>query len=490
MNINILHTTSIPAEYDVAIIPFFEDKQLLVSELSDTLTPYLAANDIFKGKEESTYIFTAVQNKKLVHYILAGLGNQKDFSAEILANSIGLALKAASAKKISHACVLLDNIKPDFLSEHHISSAAKASALGAYKFDKFLSDKKEDLHIDTITFVSSCDCSKSAVKNGAATADFITIARELVDEPANIMKPSLLAKRAKEVCEKAGLEIEIFNREDIAKLQMNAFLNVAKGSDEEPKLIVMRYHGNPSSNEITALVGKGLTYDSGGYSIKPTSSMLTMKSDMGGSAAVIGAMAAIAASAPKINIVGIVAACENMISGHAYLPGDILTSMSGKTIEIVNTDAEGRLTLADAITYAIRKENASRIVDICTLTGAAVVALSEEYAGIITKDTALWNDVEQASEKSLEPVWRMPINKALEKKNKSSVADLKNSGGRWGGCSSAGAFVGEFTEGKPWVHMDIAGTAFIETEKPYFRAGATGYGVHLLCELVKIWAEK
>lgn len=473
--------------YDVLLIPTFEEQTLSHESLSPIVSPYLT-DDIFKGKKESFFEFTTLIEGKAVHIILAGLGKKEEVDFKTATDVIGAGVKKASSKKISSIGLYLREVESVFCQDK-LSAVAKVCSLASYRFDKFLTSKKEDKRVSSISFITTLEGAQEAIESGYSLSQATLIARRLVDEPANIMKPRVLAEEARKVCSASGIEITVYGREDIETFHMNAYLSVAKGSDEEPQLIVMKYMGDPTSSDVTALVGKGLTYDSGGYSIKPTDSMMTMKSDMGGSAAVIGAMSEIARRRPKINIVGIVAACENMISGHAYLPGDILTSMSGKTIEIVNTDAEGRLTLADAITYAIEKENAGRIVDICTLTGAVVVSLGEEFAGVITKDDSLWEAVQKASESSLEPVWRMPINKALEEKNKSAVADLKNSGGRWGGCSSAGAFVGAFTQDKPWIHIDIAGTAFIETEKPYLTKGATGYGANLLADLVSLWAK-
>lgn len=475
------------SSYDVVVLPLCEGQSVDHKELLDVVKPYLN-KDFFEAKKETYFTISASSAEKPVQIILAGLGKKEEVYFETATDVIGAGVKQAVSKKPSRVAVYLNELS-DIVCSDKLSAIAKVSALASYRFDKFLSSSKEAKKLESLTFIDSHEDAETAVERGYSLAQSILIARKLVDEPANIMKPKKLAEEATRVCNEVGIEINIMGRSEIEALNMNAFLSVAKGSDEEPQLIVMKHMGDPSSSEITALVGKGLTYDSGGYSIKPTDSMMTMKSDMGGSAAVIGAMHEIGKRKPKINVVGIVATCENMISGHAYLPGDILTSMSGKTIEVVNTDAEGRLTLADAITYAIEKEHACRIVDICTLTGAVVVALGEEYAGVITRDDNLWDDVYKASQASLEPVWRMPINKALEDKNKSSVADLKNSGGRWGGCCSAGAFVGAFAQDKPWIHLDIAGTAFIETEKPYLTKGGTGYGVHLLAELVSLWAK-
>ena len=250
--------------------------------------------------------------------------------------------------------------------------------------------------------------------------------------------------------------------------------------------IVLRYKGNPSKpEEILGLVGKGLTFDTGGYSIKPTSGMLTMKSDMGGAAAVIGAIASIAERKLEINVTAVVAACENVISDRSYKPGDIIGSMAGKTIEILNTDAEGRLTLADAAYYVVEKEKATKLVDIATLTGAVLHALGENVAGVVTNNQSFYSKLEKASEASGERIWQLPAYNDFKELYKSDVADLANTGGRLAGTITAGLFIGEFVQGKPWLHIDIAGTSWKDSAKDYFSKGGTGAGVNILYQLAK-----
>ncbi|MCB5286663.1 MAG: leucyl aminopeptidase, partial [Candidatus Cloacimonetes bacterium] len=257
-------------------------------------------------------------------------------------------------------------------------------------------------------------------------------------------------------------------------------------SASEPKLIIMRYNGNPDKkSKLTALIGKGLTFDTGGYSLKPTNSMLNMKSDMGGAAAVIGAFSAIATLKLKVNVIGVIAAAENMISSTAYRPGDILTSMSGKTIEVDNTDAEGRLTLVDAVHYAIEKEKADRILDIATLTGAAVAALGKDYSAVLGNDDAWLTKLSDASKLSGERLWRMPLHEPYLELIKSEVADLKNSGGSLAGCITAALFIREFVQNKPWIHIDIAGSSMRDKVNGIDSLGATGVGVRLLVNLMR-----
>jgi leucyl aminopeptidase len=301
-----------------------------------------------------------------------------------------------------------------------------------------------------------------------------------------VLTPEALAEAAKKAALQYGFSIEVISLDKLKRIKMDAFLAVARGSKHEPKLIIMRYLGAPENkHDITGLVGKGLTYDSGGYCIKTPQGMVNMKNDMGGSAAVIGTMAAIATLKLKINVIGIVAACENMISGDAYRAGDIIRSMSGKTIEVINTDAEGRLTLADAIHYALEREKVERVIDIATLTGAAVGALGNQISAVLTNDQAWLDKLQQASDFSGELIWQMPAHDEYKEMIKSEIADLKNVGGPMAGCITAGLFLREFVMDKPWIHIDIAGTALREKEGGVNAYGATGVGVRLLTSLLR-----
>ena len=265
---------------------------------------------------------------------------------------------------------------------------------------------------------------------------------------------------------------------------MKAFLEVARGSDREPKVIAMSYYGNPESPEVLGLVGKGLCYDSGGYSLKPSTGMETMHTDMGGAGAVIGAISAIAKMRRKVNVTAVVAACENILSAHAYHPGDIIDSMAGKTIEINNTDAEGRVTLADAVTFAIREQKATHIIDVATLTGAAITALGNEITAVVSDSDTLWEKVQRAAGPSCEKVWRLPVDDVLGKALDSKIADMRNSSGRAAGTICGGMFIQKFAEGLPWLHLDIAGTSYTDGNTTC-SFGATGVGVRLLYHTAK-----
>lgn len=478
---NIRSLTSFKQEsYNViGIITDLNNINSLKNEFPE-LTNFISADLIKFDNESITTIPTVINGKKLSYNII---GLDANPSAQEIYNAFGLIGKNVSAAKVENILIHMSSIASSF-SKDYMLDAIKGFVSGSYSFNKFLTTKKASMP-ESVDFITRSPELDSTIPHALMVANNIQLSRSLVDEPSNLMTPEALANKAVEVFKDSAIEVSIYKEDEIKKLGMNLYLAVAQGATNRPHLIVMRYNGNPASKEKIGLIGKGITYDTGGYSIKPTGGMITMKSDMGGGAAVIGAMSIIAEEKPKVNVVGVIAACENRISGNAYLPGDILTSMNGKTVEITNTDAEGRLTLADAMTYAIREENATKVTDICTLTGACVVALGEEYAGVVTWDDAIWNKVEIVSNETLEPCWRLPLNKTFQKKNHSKVADLKNSGERWGGSITAGAFVGEFAEDKPWVHFDVAGTAYIENEKPAMRAGGTGYGAHLLAEFVK-----
>lgn len=374
-----------------------------------------------------------------------------------------------------------------FLSDYPataIEQFIKSFSLNQRTFDKY--KEKENDFGNEIYIVNASDALLKAVENRMDTVQF---ARELVNEPANSLTPSELARRAQNYSLENGIEVEVLGQKEIEDLKMDAYLAVSRGSVEEPKLIVMRYLNNPDSNEKIALVGKGMTYDSGGYAIKPANGMVTMYTDMGGSAAVIGAINLLAKRNAKVNVVAVVAATENMISGRAYRNGDILSSMSGKTIEVVNTDAEGRLTLADAIWYAHDVEKASRIVDIATLTGAVIVALGDDITGVVSDDEVFYQKLEKASKISGDKIWRLPCDRDLAKKNHSKRADLKNSGGRGAGTTTAALFLREFANDIPWTHLDIAGTAY-KSATDFDPEGASAVGVELLADASEIFFEE
>ncbi len=383
----------------------------------------------------------------------------------------------------------LNIVSPDFNSSSMtIKKIATMIYIALYQYDEFKTDKdSKEAKLENFTIIT--DHNGLAQQNALAEAKILgkssTISRRLVDAPPNVLNAKELAKRVEKLGKEVGFDVEVFKEEKIRKFGMGAYLAVAQGSANRPRLIVMRYFGNKDSKDVLGFVGKGLTYDSGGYNLKPATGLLTMKSDMGGAAAVIGAMHAIAKSKLEVNVVAVVAACENAISSTSYRPDDILTTMAGKTILCENTDAEGRFTLIDAITYIQRKEKATKIVDMATLTGAAIVCLGNAAAVTVSNNDDFYNSYQKAAEAADEKIWRMPIFKEYKEQLKSKVADYTNTPGNPGSVT-AGMLLQEFVEEeKPWIHVDIAPVAFQTKKVGYYNEGASGYGAISLFELAK-----
>lgn len=479
---------------EVKAILMFESKEDFHMKFEDeainNAISYVIENKEFTGKKGELYTVNLLRKEAPSKLILVGAGKGEELTAETIRKNLGKLVKESMRLKATTLEINVPALRKHFDMEIAAKATGEAVTMATYTFDTYKSDKKPvTLNAVTLLCCSQCDVSilEAAVKEGVALGEGNLIARALVNEPANILTPAELAKRAEKTGEDYGFEVKVYNKEEIISLGMEAYMAVAKGSANEPKLIVMRHMGDSENpEEIFGLVGKGLTFDTGGYCIKPGQSMANMKTDMGGAAAVIGAMSTIAKMKLKKNVVAVVAACENMISGEAYRPGDIIGSMAGKTIEVLNTDAEGRLTLVDAVTYIIRNEKVSRVVDIATLTGAVVTALGSAAIGVVTNDDNFYNSLEEASKEVAEKVWKLPSFDEYKEQIKGEVADLKNIGGPRAGTITAGLFIGEFVESKPWLHLDIAGTC--AGEKPpteYHSSGATGSGARLLYTLVK-----
>lgn len=447
---------------------------------------YITEKDLFKGKEGEVWTTFSTDDN---HNFILGLGDEEDLNLEVIRKSFYNLGKKLMELKVESVNIDLTLIK-DINNEKMALAASEGLIQSEYSFEKYLSKKKTKPSLEEV-YLNGDGLNDKEIQAGIDEAIIVTegifLARDLVNEPALVMTPTKLAEIAKSELEEVGVKVQVLGEKEIEDLNMEAFLAVSKGSSEEPKFIIMEWLNGSKEDHKTALVGKGLTFDSGGYSLKPSKGMETMHSDMAGSASVIGTMKAIAKSGLKKNVVAIVAACENMVSGHAYKPGDIIGSMSGKTIEAMNTDAEGRLTLADALYYAATVVKADRIVDIATLTGACVVALGDITSGAITNHEGLMEDVIESSFIAGEPVWELPNFKEYEKMVKGHNADLinTNSGGTGAGTITAGLFLKEFVEDTPWVHLDIAGTSFIDSSRGYLPKGATGVPVKTLFNLIK-----
>jgi len=472
-------------EADLIMLPVYSESEDLQDENLDKIYKHFKESNKFKGKAGEILGTVNVTANGVQDIVFIGLGKKDELTTETIRSSFGKAVKKAigiKAKKIS-----LKMISSEKLSiGDTVKSMIEGISFGEYKFDKYKSEVDENLEIEVSICTDDSIDLNEYIDEASILVETTKLARDLVNEPANILYPETLAEQVVSSGNKYGFKVEVFDETKINELGMESFLSVAKGSEKPPRLIVMRYFGDEGKkDDVLGLVGKGVTYDSGGYSIKPSSSMDTMKSDMGGAAAVIGAISAIAKKKLKINVVGVIAACENLISGNAYKPGDIIGSMAGKYIEVLNTDAEGRLTLIDAVHYIIEKEKVNKVIDVATLTGAALVALGVTTTAVISNNDEFYKDLESASFKADEKVWRLPNSDDYKKLIKSHIADLKNTGGRHAGTITAGLFIGEFVQNKPWLHLDIAGTAWAESETSYYTKGGTGVGVRTLYYLAK-----
>ena len=501
MNIT-LKGLSILQDTKALLLPVFEKEGIhgesYPSNLKEVLEKKVTRKP-FEGKKDTLRLLSFYEGELPETLILVGLGKKEDFSLEVLSKSLAKGFQKAKTEKAPSLTVDLSVLEELIPFEKILPVVGKTFTLANYAFLKYQREKvseneKESREVMQDVFLFSKDeeqllLLESLLSEGIHEGLSICIARDLVNEPANVINPATLASAAMHQGDIFGFSVTVKDEKEIEDLGLEALLSVGRGSKNSPKLIVMKYHGNGESDEVYGLIGKGLTYDSGGYSIKPTDGMLTMKMDMGGSAAVIGAMAAIAKQGLNVNITAVVATCENMISGDAFRPGDVIGSMAGKTIEITNTDAEGRLTLADAVTYAIEKEGATKIIDIATLTGAALVAMGTDITPYLSTDDEMANLLEKASENSLEKIWRLPAEKSYLELLKSDIADIKNSGPRLAGTITAGLFVQSFAKDLPWMHLDIAGTAWTDKKKDLCPIGGTGSGAGLLYHYFKLLSQ-
>lgn len=468
------------------------DTLLITYNQKDTLSLCLdRISDIFAALKEDGLVggskVYGIRGKDFAYkgrpyYNMVFIGVTENDSPRKIQLQYGAAMKEVKRLRGHKTLVMLAGDKVAYWAE----SALKGLYLADYQFDKYKSAKADDreMEVGVLTTLEPGEF-KLMLNRATYVSDAVKFARDLANEPANRLTPEVLAEEARKLGEAYNMKTLIMGPEEIEDLGMHAYLSVAKGSVNEPRFIVMEYNGRITETEKLALVGKGVCFDTGGYNIKFGGGMAGMHGDMAGAAAVLGAMKAIAEAKLELNVLAVIPACENMISGGSSRPGDIVESMNGKYIEIDNTDAEGRLTLVDAITYAIRTKRATSVVDIATLTGACVVALGDRYIGTFSNDDALMQKVIQSSVASGEAIWRLPLcEDEYAGINASAVADIKNCGSQCGASAAAG-FIQEFVEDKPWVHFDIAGTADTKMDREIFSMGATGSGVQLLYELAK-----
>lgn len=466
--------------------PLHQQMQKLNEELRGALQPILSSKD-FRGKEKETVLVYLPKSFPTQRLLLVGLGEKKKLTHEVYRRASAQAAKKARELKAEKLALCLPDLGPDAFAP--VVAFAEGAALGLYRFDKYIT-KKED-NETRVTEIILCSNERSVIRTGkkavheaAIITEAVTLARNLANAPGNEIYPQTLAEAARRSGKTSGYRVTVLNEKEIAKLGMGGVIAVSQGSARPPRFIIMEY--GSSSQPPVVLVGKGVTFDTGGISIKPASGMAEMKMDMSGAAAVIGTFQAAAQLKLPVHLVGLIPAVENMLSGSATRPGDIIRHYNGKTSEVDNTDAEGRLILADALAYAERFKPAA-VIDLATLTGACVVALGHVVTGMMGNDSTLMSKLKAAGEETYERVWELPLYDEYEKLIKSDVADVKNVGGRWAGAITAAWFLKKFIGDYKWVHLDIAGTAMLEENSDYTQKGASGVGVRLLTHLLKNW---
>lgn len=473
---------------DSLAIGLFEDAVELTGELA-TLDEKLAgsikeliAEEEFKGKQGSSVVTRVGGNSPVRKIILVGLGKPESLKLETLRRAAAAAARLAKKQKSKTLAISLAIWNND--PTETAQAIAEGVQLALYQDNRFKSEPEDKgPQVETVDLLG-LGGQEAAITRANQISAGVFLARQLVAAPPNAVTPITLAETAQEIASDHGLQIEILEQEDCEKLGMGAFLGVAKASDLPPKFIHLTYKPEGTPKRKLAIIGKGLTFDSGGLNIKGAGSGIeTMKIDMGGAAATLGAAKAIGQLKPDVEVHFISAATENMISGHAMHPGDILTASNGKTIEVNNTDAEGRLTLADALVFT-EKLGVDAIIDLATLTGACIIALGDDIAGLFSPDDALAAQVEKAAEASGEKFWRLPMEEKYFEGLKSGIADMKNTGPRPGGSITAALFLKQFVKETPWAHLDIAGPVWTEKENGYNGSGATGFGVRTLVNWV------
>ena len=494
MDISCMKGDILATSADLIVVGMYRNESLendFVSRLDDLLAGRLkkdAKAADFTGRAGQSMLFPASDQVPASYILVVGLGELSESSKQVARAACGLAVQ--TAQKLNARTMALELIGEDheaFRAQDNAQAMSEALLLASYSFDTY-KKKQKRIELKSVVLIAEDGRDARKAQKGIETAqtiaDGVTVARDLVNTPAQDMKPIRLAQAAEQIAKMSSgsVKVRVFNREQCEKKKMGSYLAVAQGSDAEPRFIHLSYKPQGRSKKTIALVGKGVTFDSGGLSLKPGKGMETMKCDMAGAAAVLGTFATLARLKPSVEVHGIVAATENMPSGKAIRPGDVVRAMNGKSIEILNTDAEGRLTMADSLGYAC-KLSPDYVVDLATLTGAAVVALGEEISAVMSNDAVLANQIVSAGSESGETIWEMPLYAPYRKLMDSEVADIRNiSITRYGGSLTAGLFLQDFIEeGQKWAHMDIAGPAF--AERPigtYLGKGGTGFGVRTL----------
>ena len=496
MKISVKSGTAEKESTEVMVINLFEDTKKIPSELnacnkaSGGIISNLLESKDFTGKLNETIMIPTYRKIMPKRLMLVGLGKSTELSLDKIRQAAGTAARVIQSKKLKNFSVLLSKHK-NISIDDVAYSITEGVLLALYNFTMYKTLKKEDrIDINNFTLLVQrkgiLGKVKSVVKDIQIVAEAVSFTRDIVNMSGSDATPTFLANKAKEIAKGTGIKCRILSKPDMLKLGMGGILNVSRGSAQPPKFIILEYNSKKKTNDTLVIIGKGITFDSGGISLKPGKGMDLMKADMAGAAAVLGTFMAVSHLKPSTHLVGLVPCSENMPSGTALKPGDIIKCLSGKTVEILNTDAEGRLILADAISYA-KRYKPDVVIDLATLTGSCVVALGTFASGMFGNNDKLKDRIKKAGEKCYERVWELPLWDEYYGLIKSSIADIRNIGGRFAGAITAACFLGKFVEGFPWVHLDIAGTFLVEKDTPYIRKGATGVGVRLLVQLIHDW---
>ena len=498
MKFQVVSGNALRVRVDALAIPLFADgAESEIAKLADRALGGILRNmrkrGEIKARDGETVVVPAARGVAAKRIVLIGLGKRADFTVAALQKIAGIAVRAASSRDLrSVAIALPDGVEFDARQAGEL--IAEGAIMGTFNPAPYRSkrDERPDL-AGSMHVVARDPSSVAALKRGIARGTVLgeaaNLVREMVNKPSNEMRPKDIALQAKEIAKKHGLKITVLDRKDMKKLGMGSFLSVAAGSDEPPKMIALEYTGDKNSKTVLGLVGKGITFDSGGISLKPAQNMEAMKGDMAGGATVVAAMSAIGRLKPKVNVIGVVAATENMPSGHATKPGDVVRAMNGKWIEVTNTDAEGRLVLADGLSWA-RKLGATHLIDIATLTGAVVIALGSTTTGVMSNDRELADLFYDAARPYGERYWELPIFPEYAELIKSQIADMKNSGGREAGTIYGAMFIKEFVDDAPWIHLDIAGTSWTDADRAHIVKGPTAVALRPLVRLAEMLQDR
>lgn len=500
MEIKVIAADVTQVTAQAVVVGCYQDEKKPGSQLAaidqalDGVVSRLLKQGEFKGKDSEITLIHGLGKTAAERVVLIGLGQKDKAHRCTVRRTAAEACRYLQRKNINDVALagLGDDIA-DLGPQDYAQALAEGALLGTYDFRRHITKEAEHGRLDKLTLVAAGGDDVAAMEAGVSQGHIVSeaamLARDMVNEPGNYMTPTDMANIAKDIAKKYQLELTILDEPEMKKMGMGALLGVAQGSCQPPKLIALRYRGAGGDDIHLALVGKGVTFDSGGISIKPSNKMEEMKDDMAGGASVMAAISAIAQLKPRINVIAVVPAVENLPSGTAIKPGDVLVSMSGKTVEIISTDAEGRLILADALGY-VNQLKPQHIVDVATLTGACIVALGVITTGAFGNDQALVDKIIAAGKKSGERVWQMPMFDEYKEQNKSQVADVKNVGDKGAGSITAAQFLAEFAGDAPWVHLDIAGTANSDRERGSLVKGATGVPVRTLVNLALAMAEE